>query len=109
MDERTDEMSEAALLCRAVGHTWMMRGMTRRRYRELIAEGLWEFDRYCENGCGSTWRVLFRARDGEILENERRYPTGGSYLMKPGSGRLHRNSARAAHVARQFLSAPVSA
>lgn len=101
-DERTDTMTAQALMCRAAGHVWVLQAMSRKRYRDLINEGCMEWNRHCDNGCGATWRQLFNIRNGQIIENERRYPTNGTYLLKPGTGRLHRNEARVAHFARTY-------
>lgn len=102
VDERTSQMSEEALYCRKRGHKWGEKGITRKRYTELLAQGLWEDSYYCENGCGGTWRLVWSLRTGEVLEKDRRYPTGGDYLMPRGSGRLSRNEARIAHAARRI-------
>lgn len=105
VDERTNEMSEAALICRASGHVWVRRAMTRRRHRQLMEQGLWEWDRYCDNECGSSWRQVFNYRTGELIENERVYPTGGTYLLPKNTGRLRRENARVAWFARQLSAA----
>lgn len=102
VDERTAEMSDAALRCRSRGHKWEENAMTRRRYAELTAAGLWEDNLYCDNGCGSTWIINFSLRTGEILSSKRQYPKGSEYLMPKGNGRLARDSARIARVARQI-------
>lgn len=100
IDDRTEDLSDAALYCRTHGHLWMLKGIGRKRFQELIADGHAEYNRYCDNGCGSTWRQLWDVYTGEVLENERRYPSGGEYLLKSGSGRLRRTSARVAQFAR---------
>ena len=100
VDDRTSEMSEEALFCRSRGHKWGDRGITRRRYAELLADGLMEDNRYCENGCGGTWRQVWSLRNGEILVNERLYPKGSDYLAPKGRGRILRAQARIARFAR---------
>ncbi len=102
VDERARNLSEEALFCRRFGHDWKLQAMTKRRFNELIALGQQEDNRYCANGCESTWRQLWDLRTGEVLENERTYPSGGAYLMPPGSGRMDRKEARVALFARQY-------
>lgn len=104
VDSRCDNLTDEALFCRTFGHKWVRKAMSRRRFQELIANGQSEYNRYCENGCGSTWRQLYDVATGEILEQERQYPTGGEYLLPTGSGRLRRNEARVANFAREYPS-----
>jgi hypothetical protein len=104
VDDRTDKLTDEALFCRTLGHKWAVQAITRKRFQELIALGHSEFRRYCEHGCGSTWRQLWDVRTGEVLENDRSYPSGGEYLMPPNSGRLKRSQARVAQFARQHPS-----
>lgn len=99
IDDRTDQLSDEALYCRTFGHLWVQRGIGRKRFQELIVKGHAEYNRYCNNGCGSTWRQLWDVYTGEVLENERKYPRG-DYLLKANSGRLKRTAARVAHFAR---------
>lgn len=100
IDGRTNEMSDEALVCRAWGHRWERRSASRKRTLELLERGLAEYFRYCENGCGSTWRILIDM-DGHIVENDRKYPTNGAYLMPKGEGRLNRARAFPAFFARE--------
>lgn len=100
IDDRTNEMSEEALFCRSRGHKWGDRGITRKRYAELLADAMMEDNRYCENGCGSTWRQVWSLRTGEILVNDRDYPKGGEYRAPKGQGRVLRAQARIARFAR---------
>lgn len=102
VDHRTNHMSQQALLCRATGHVWVQRASSRAHTIKLLQLGLREFDRYCQNGCGSTWRQVWSLRERCIVENDRRYPAKGEYLMPAGSGRLHRADAIVAEVAREF-------
>lgn len=102
VDSRTDHLTDEALLCRTHGHRWTIKAISRARFQELIKNGHSEFNRYCEHGCGSTWRQLWDVRTGEVLENERRYPGAGEYLLPSGTGRLHRTQARVAQFARQY-------
>lgn len=101
VDSRCDALSDEALFCRTHGHKWAVKALSRARFADLIRNGHSEFSRYCEHGCGSTWRQLWDVRTGQVLENERYYPRGGEYLMPLGSGRLHRPEARVAQFARQ--------
>jgi hypothetical protein len=102
VDERTSHMSDEALFCRKHGHKWGLKALSRKRFLELVEQGHQEDNRFCENGCGGTWRQLWDVHTGEVLENDRDYPKNGEYLMPPGSGRLHRNAARVAQFARQY-------
>lgn len=102
VDERTGEMSDQALMCRSLGHSWQLRAMSRTRFSELIKLGLTENFRYCANGCGSTWRQVWDVSTGEVVEQEREYPKGLEYKMPHGQGRLHRTKARVAAFARQY-------
>lgn len=101
VDDRTSHLSGEALFCRRYGHKWEVKAMATRRFKELLSNGLQEDNRYCGNGCGSTWRQVWRLDDGQIVENERTYPKNGEYLLPPNSGRLHRNAARIALFARE--------
>lgn len=101
VDDRTTNMTDQALLCRSLGHKWTLRALSRKRFNELIELGLTEYFRYCEHGCGSTWRVVWDVKTGDVVENEREYPKNGEYLMPSGQGRLHRPHARIAAFARQ--------
>lgn len=101
VDERTEFLSDEALFCRRYGHKWTLKAMSRKRFAELIALGQTEDLRYCDNGCGSTWRQLWDVSNGQILENECTYPKGGEYLLPTGSGRLNRDDARVADFARR--------
>lgn len=102
VDDRTQHMTDEALHCRTFGHKWAMKAISRKRFQQLIAQGHAEYHRYCENGCGSTWRQLWDVRTGEVLENDRSYPKNGEYLMKNGEGRLRRPNARVAQFARSY-------
>jgi hypothetical protein len=100
IDDRTDELSDRALYCRTFGHKWELKAQSRKRFNQMWAEGLVEYSRYCEHGCGSTWRQVWDVRSKQIVENDRRYPSRGEYLLPSGSGRLARGEAWAAHFAR---------
>lgn len=100
VDERTNEMSQTALRCRRYGHKWELAAMPRGRFLELARLGQAEENRYCENGCGGTWRELYDIGTGQILEVEKNYPSGSDYRMPKGAGRLHRDAARVALFAR---------
>jgi hypothetical protein len=102
VDDRTDGMSDEALVCRSFGHRWTLRAISRSRFQELISQGLTEYVRYCENGCGSTWRQVWDVRSGDVVENDRRYPSRGEYLAPVGQGRVRRPQARIASFARQY-------
>lgn len=102
VDSRTDTMSDAALTCRTFGHKWERRALSRSRVLELLKVGCTEYFRYCEHGCGSTWRQVYSFRERTIIENERTYPKNGEYLMRKGSGRLDRNTAREAQFMREY-------
>lgn len=101
VDDRTNDMSDEALICRSRGHRWEERGKTRKRYQELIKEGYWEDDLVCANDCGYTKLVVWSLRTGEVISIRTGYPKDGSYLLPKGStGRLLRSSARVARVSR---------
>lgn len=102
VDDRTGELSDEALFCRSRGHKWGDKGMTRKEYAQLMSDGLWADNLYCENGCGSGRKIIWSLRTGEILEEKREYPKGGDYLLKKNSGRLPRAAARMARGARQI-------
>ncbi len=71
VDDRTVHLSQIALYCRRFGHDWQLKATTKRRFNELLDLGQQEDNRYCGNGCGSTWRQLWDLSTGEVLENER--------------------------------------
>lgn len=102
VDDRTEHLTDEALHCRTFGHKWALKAISRKRFQELITNGHAEYNRYCENGCGSSWRQLWDVHTGEVLENDRQYPKNGEYLLKGGSGRLHRTAARIADFARSY-------
>lgn len=93
VDDRTSTMTEQALICRSTGHSWQLRAQTRKQHHTLTAQGLMEFDRFCGNGCGSTWRQVWNVRERIMVENDRRYPPGGDYRMPARTGRLARADA----------------
>lgn len=101
-DDRTNNMTDEALICRTFGHKWERRAASRRRTVELLEQGLVEYFRFCEHGCGSTWRQVWDLKRKEIVENDRRYPKNGEYMVPPGSGRLRRGDAFAANFSREF-------
>lgn len=101
IDDRTEPMSDEALICRTFGHKWERRSSSRTRTLQMLREGLVEYFRYCEHGCGSTWRQTWSITSRSIVENERNYPKNGAYLMPKGAGRLHRGDAFVANFARE--------
>lgn len=105
VNEDTKDMSTEALICRSRGHKWGERGMTRKHYNELISQGIMEDRLYCENGCGWTWTITFSLRNGAILDRKRECSRASDYAMPKGRGRLARDSARVARVARQLTTA----
>lgn len=104
VDQRTSDMSDEALYCRRWGHRWEIKAISRKRFLELLALGQQESQRYCSNGCGSTWTELWDVYTGDVLETRRDYPKGRDYLMPTGSGRLNRSQARVAQFAREYSS-----
>lgn len=103
VDERTSDLSDAALYCRSKGHAWQEKALSRRRFRELFAQGMSEENEFCPV-CGSTLLRIFDVTDGRIVEQKRTYPGGTEYLLPKGSGRLSRSSARVARFARLYKS-----
>lgn len=104
VDERTKDMSDAALFCRRYGHKWALQAMTPKRFKELVAAGLHEEQRYCENECGSTWEEIWDLYSGDTVKARRDYPKGAEYKMPQGTGRLNRKQARVAYFARRYRS-----
>lgn len=102
VDDRTGNMSDEALFCRSRGHKWGDKGVTRKEYNELIADGLWADNLYCENNCGKGRKVIWSLRTGEVVKEVRTGDTDESYRMPKGQGRLPRTSARQARGARQL-------
>lgn len=101
LDDRTSAMSDEALLCRTFGHKWERRSSGRAHALELIKSGLVEYYRYCDHGCGSTWRQVWDIRRKEIVETQRSYPKNGEYLVPTGRGRLPRGEAFLANFVRE--------
>lgn len=101
VDDRTADMSDEALMCRTLGHKWERRARSRKRTLELLKNGLVEYARYCEHGCGCTWRQVWDIERRMVVENERYYPKNGAYLAPPNSGRITRSSAFPAFFARE--------
>lgn len=99
-DERTAQISDEALVCRSTGHRWIVKPQSEQRLRVTLVNGIIELDRFCDNGCGSSWLDVLDARTFEVLETRRRYSS--DYLIKPGYGRLPRNEARKSNFVRQF-------
>lgn len=102
VDDRTNALTDEALICRTFGHKWERRSASRRRTLELLETGLVEYNRYCGNGCGGTWRQVWSIDQRAMVENDRQYPKNGEYLLPKGSGRLHRGDAFVANFAREF-------
>jgi hypothetical protein len=102
VDERTDALTNEALFCRTFGHKWELRAKSRSRTLEALQQGVVEYDRFCGNNCGCTWRQVWSIRERMIVENERSYPKNGAYLMKSGNGRLNRTEAWAAQFTREM-------
>lgn len=100
IDDRTNAMSDEALVCRTWGHKWARRAASRKRTLELLAKGLAEYIFYCENGCGCTKRRVLDFT-GTTVEQELTYPKNGEYLMPHGEGRLRRDRAFPAFFARE--------
>lgn len=105
VDERTESLSDAALICRTLGHKWEVKAQSRTRFQLLFDQGLREFDRYCGHGCGSTWLQVWDLRSKSMVENKRTYPGRGEYLMPTGSGRLSRGEAVIADAVRAGMMA----
>lgn len=103
VDDRTGEMSDAALFCRKNGHALDERAMSRKRYQELLADGLWEDELYCRNGCGYSRTITWSLRDrGAVISTKTRYTDKTYLLPKNSGGRLNRDAARVASVARRI-------
>lgn len=102
IDSRTSAMTDEALVCRTFGHKWERRSASRKKTLELLRQGMVEYFRYCENGCGSTWIQVWNYRNRELVLNQRDYPRGDDYKMPKGQGRLRRGDAFAANLAREF-------
>ncbi len=100
VDDRTEDMSDEALVCRSRGHKWAERAVTRKRFNETLLLGFIEEFNYCENGCGSVWERTFDL-NGDMLEQKRKHPSSG-YLVPTGQGRLSRQAARVARLARRY-------
>jgi hypothetical protein len=100
VDERTVEMSDEALQCRKRGHFLQEDGMTRKRYQELMAEGLWE-DRY-SCACGRYREIVWVMRSGAVVSDKSGYRDKSYLLPKYSTGRLSRDAARVAWVARRM-------
>lgn len=99
VDERTKDMSLAALTCRRFGHAWFELPQGKRRRAELRLAGLSESVIKCER-CTLT---LVEQVDLDTWEVRSRRPEGGypdNYLAPKGTGRVPRSAARAAHAAR---------
>lgn len=99
-DERTDPISDESLLCRSNGHRWVSRPWSEARLRETLKKGVIENERWCENGCGSTWSEVLDANTFETLSAKRSYAS--DYLLKPGNGRIRRPDARKSMFVRNF-------
>src|SRR3954469_6297449 len=102
IDERTNSMSDRALYCRTWGHAWKNRAISRTQVLANLRQGMMEYNRYCDNGCGSTWRQVWSIHERMIVVNDRQYPKNGEYLMPKGQGRLRRGDAWAANLQREI-------
>jgi hypothetical protein len=103
VDEDTDEMSDAALYCRKRGHKWEEKSITRANYSGMLLKGQMTEQMYCGNGCGCTWQYTYNISDGDVVEVKRSYPK--DYSMPRGHGRLSRQKARIAYIARRIQAA----
>lgn len=104
VDDRTVNLEEEFLACRAEGHKLgPMVPATSARRAELAKVGQVEVYRTCEL-CKATRTQLLELPWCTVLESHYEYPEG--YLLAKGSGRLPRSAAVAAYFdrhARTFL------
>lgn len=104
LDDRTQTMSDAALICRADGHVWQRVPVSQQRLRKIISESGVVEKRWVCLCCGAEKCALF---DASTLE-----PHGHSvidyrdetYLLKnnSGQGRLPRREAAKADLTRSY-------
>ncbi len=101
VDERTDALSDEALYCRSKGHHWQELAMSRKRFRELLAQGCTEERSVCANGCGWTREAMYDL-NGFLISEKRKYVGEEPYAMPVGTGRLSRAAARVARFSRRY-------
>jgi hypothetical protein len=101
LDERTNNISDEGLVCRAYGHRWIRVPQPHDAVLKLARKGLAEAVRVCENGCGSQWLETYSLHSFETVESKRHYGDR-SYLLPHGTGRLHRQEARKAEFGRMY-------
>ncbi len=99
-DERTESISDESLTCRENGHDWKVKPYSEATLRMWLRNGVIEKDRWCGNGCGSTWTEHIETKNFTVILTKRNYSK--DYLLKPGSGRLPRNEARKAGFVRSW-------
>lgn len=103
VDERTEQMSLAALVCRryAGRHAWMPVPRSARRRAELLDLGQVESVSRCARECGATVTELFDL-EGNLISRKTEYPREGYLLADRSGGRLPVSEARKALFARRL-------
>jgi hypothetical protein len=95
IDDRTDDMPDEALGCRAYSHQWVRTPVDRARLLELLEQGCREIVLVCSGGCGQSIHKIYNRSTGELVEQRREYGDR-AYLVPKGTGRMTKNSARVA-------------
>lgn len=94
LDDRTEDMSSQALVCRTYGHSWLPLTMSRARRAELAKRN--QVEDVCECRCGAVRTMLIDLGTWDVAEHPRiKYPEGYLSPVK-GMGRLPRSEARKA-------------
>jgi hypothetical protein len=98
VDERTDQMSLEALMCRRYGgrHAWMPVLRSARRRAELLDRGQTESVSRCVRECGARVTELIDLRTGDLISRKIEYPSEGYLIAGPSRGRLPVSAARQA-------------
>lgn len=95
VDERTETMTDEALLCRDLRHAWAPVSQGASRRRELLRLGQTERVLRCTRGCGTTKSQIFELPRFNVLKTKMDYADG--YLLTVrGTGRISSDDARAA-------------
>lgn len=100
VDDRTDQMTLQALLCRRYGHAWMPVPQGAKRRAALLKLGQTESVNRCIRDCGVARVELIDLDSWEVISRRMEYPEEGYLMTGQGTGRLPRSEARKAIFAR---------
>lgn len=100
IDDRTQDMTQQALMCRSYGHAWTPVPVPRKRQAELATQGMFEDNVECSR-CPCRRTTLYDMGNWDVAAHPRtEYPKEGYLSTVKGGGRLPRSAARIAMLVR---------